>query len=145
MQKFASLIAMLAITCASLSSANTSRFLKMDGGTDARCIALAPDGNYSVTTREHMFVRVEESGRWSKTGSRIAFIPKKPGASPYNADEVSYKGHIFLALQVDAGPSIAVPIAEIKKSLNENPKELPLYVFFEISGSAYEQETKLTY
>jgi len=108
-------------------------------------IALAPDGSYTVTAREHVFVRVEESGRWSKTGSRIVFIPKKPGASPYNAEEVSYKGRIFLALEGDARPSIAVPIAEIKQRLDQNPKELPLYVFFEISGTVYEQETKQTY
>ena len=108
-------------------------------------IALAPDGNYVVTAREHMFVRVEESGRWSKTGSRIVFIPKKSGASPYNAEEVSYKGRIFLALEDDAGPSIAVPIAEIKQSLDQNPKELPRFVFFEISGTVYKHETKQTY
>jgi len=38
-----------------------------------------------------------------------------------------------------------VPIAEIKQSLDPNPKELPLYVFFETSGSVYEQETRQTY
>lgn len=114
---------MLAITCARLSSPNTPRYFKMDGGTDARYIALAPDGNYSVTTREHMYLRVEESCRWNETGSRIAFVPKKPGASPYSAEQVSYKGHAFLAREGEAGPSIAVPIAEIKKSLDQNPKE----------------------
>jgi hypothetical protein len=138
-------MAVLAFTCASLSSPNTARYFKMDGGTDASYIALAPDGSYSVATREHMSVGVEESGRWNKNGSRIAFIPKKPCASPYSAEEVSYKGHTFLALGGDAGPSIAVPIAEIKKSLDQNPNELPLYVFFEISGSVYERETKQTY
>lgn len=92
-----------------------------------------------------MFVRVEESGRWSKTGSRIVFSPKKSDASSYNAEEVSYKGRIFLALEGNAGPSIAVPIAEIKQSLDQNPKELPPYVFFEISGTVYKQETKQTY
>ena len=143
--KEGSWVAVLAITCARLSSPNTPRYFKLDGGTDARYIALAPDGNYSVATREHMFLRVEESGRWNKTSSRIAFVPKKPGASPYGADQVIYKGHTFLALGGDAGPSIAVPIAEIKKSLDQNPNELPLYVFFEISGSVYERETKQTY
>ena len=88
---------------------------------------------------------VEESGRWSRTGSRIAFSPKAKSASPYSAEEISYKGHVFLALKGDAAPSIAVPVAEIKKSLDENPKELPLYIFFEISGSVYEQESKQTY
>ena len=38
-----------------------------------------------------------------------------------------------------------MPIAEIKQSLDPNPKELPLYVFFETSGSVYEQETRQTY
>jgi hypothetical protein len=38
-----------------------------------------------------------------------------------------------------------VPVAEIKQSLDQNLKELPLYVFFEISGTVYKQETKQTY
>ena len=145
MQRLVGLIAVLAIACAGLPSATTTRYFKMDGGTDARYIALLPDGNYSVITSEHLFVRVEESGRWSRTGLRIAFIPKTKSASPYSAEEISYRGHVFLALKGDAAPSIAVPIAEIKRSLDENPKELPPYVFFEISGSVYEQESKQTY
>jgi|SRR5208282_3951337 len=145
MQKFASLMALLAFTCASLSSANTPRYFKEDSGVQATYIALAPDGSYSVTDREHMFVRVEETGRWSNTSSRIKFTPSKSGASPYIAEEVSYRGRIFLALEGEGGPSIAVPIAEIKQSLDKNPNELPMYVFFEISGKAYRQDTKQTY
>jgi hypothetical protein len=145
MLKFASLLAQLALICGSLSAANRPRYFKEDGGTGAMYIALAPDGSYAVTAREHMFVRVEQAGRWSRAGSQIVFIPKKSGAAPYKAEEVSYKGRIFLALEGDAGPSIAVPITEIKQSLDENPKELPLYVFFEISGTVYKQETKQTY
>ena len=84
MQKFASLIAVLAITCASLSSANTPRFFKMDGGTDARYIALAPDGNYSVTTREHMFVRVEHvaAARKRDAANRFSATPTMNSMSP---------------------------------------------------------------
>jgi hypothetical protein len=145
MLRFASLLAALSFICGSLSPANPSRYFKAECGTAAMYIALSPDGSYAVTDREHMFVRVEESGRWSKTGSRIVFIPKKSGASSYNAEEVSYKGHIFLALEGDAGPSIAVPIAEIKQSLDQDPEELPLYVFFEISRTIYKRETKQTY
>jgi hypothetical protein len=145
MSKFANLLTALALICGSLSAAGTPRYFKEDGGTGAMYIALAPDGSFAVTAREHMFVRVEESGRWRKIGSRIEFSPKKSGASSYTAEEVSYKGRIFLALDGDAGPSIAVPIAEIKQSLDKNPKELPMYVFFEISSTVYEQETKQTY
>ena len=145
MPKFANLLAALAFICCSLSGANTPRYFKADGGTDAIYIALAPEGRYAVTAREHMFVRVNESGRWSKKGSRIVFSPKKSGAAPYYAEEVSYEGRIFLALEGDAGPSIAVPIAEIKQSLDQSPKELPLFVFFEISSTLYEQEIRLTY
>lgn len=107
--------------------------------------ALAPDGNYVVTARERMFVLVEECGRWSRKGSRIVFIPKMLGASAYNAEEVSYKCRIFLAVEGDAGPGIPVPIAESNQSLDQNPKELSLYVVFEISGTVYEQETNQTY
>jgi hypothetical protein len=145
MRKFASLLAVVAFTCAGLSSANTPKYFKEDGGVQATYIALAPDGSYSVTEREHMFVRVEETGRWSKTGSRIAFTPKNSGVSAYSAEEVSYKGRTFLSLEGEGAPSIAVPVAEIKQSLDQNPTELPLYVFFEISGKAYGQETKQTY
>jgi hypothetical protein len=145
MLKFAKLFAVFAFVCASVSAANSPRYFKADGGTDAIYIALAADGSYSVTAREHMFVRVEETGRWNKTGSRIAFTPQKSGASPYNAEEVNYKGRVFLAQEGDAGPSIAVPISQIKQSLDQNSKELPMYVFFEISGAAYQQETKQTY
>jgi len=145
MLKSVRVLAVVLFICGSLSAANRTRYFKEDGGVQATYIALAPDGSYMVTAREHMFVRVEEAGRWSKTGTRIVFTPKKSGAAPYNAEEVSYKRRIFLALEGDAGPSIAVPIAEIKKSLDQNPKELPLYVFFEISGTVYEHETKQTY
>jgi hypothetical protein len=124
---------------------NATRYFKEDGGTGAMYIALASNGGYTVTAREHMFVRVEESGRWSKTGSRIAFVPTKSGASTYSAEEASYKGHVFLALEGSRGPSIEVPVTEIKHSLDENPDELPLYVFFEISRAVYEQETKQIY
>lgn len=124
---------------------NATRYFKEDGGTGAMYVALASNGDYTVTAREHMFVRIEESGRWSKTGSRIAFVPTKSGASTYDAEEASYKGHVFLALEGDNGPSIEVPIAEIKHSLDETPNELPLYVFFEVSRTVYEKETKQTY
>jgi hypothetical protein len=71
-----SLLAALAFICCSLWAKNTARYFKEDGGTGAMHIALAPDGTYVVTAREHMFVRVDESGRWSKTDSRIVFTPK---------------------------------------------------------------------
>jgi hypothetical protein len=134
-----------AVPTARLSVANIARYFREDGGTGAMYIALDSNGGYTVTAREHMFVRVEESGRWSETGSRIAFVPTKSGASTYSAEEASYKRHVFLALEGSSGPSIELPVAEIKQSLDQNPKELPLYVFFEISGNVYEQETKQTY
>jgi hypothetical protein len=63
MLKLANLLAALAFICSSLSAASARRYFKEDGGTGAVYIALAPDGSYTVTAREHMFVRVEESGR----------------------------------------------------------------------------------
>lgn len=141
----ARLLVALGFICGSLSAANTSRYFKEDHGTGAMYISLASEGSYTVTTREHMFVRVEESGRWNKEGSRLVFVPNKSGASPYKAQEVSYKRRIFLALEGDGGPSIAVPITDTKQSLDQNPKDLPLYVFFEISGVVFERETKQTY
>ena len=149
MPKFANLLAVLALISGSLSAEDKPRYFKEDSLTGAMYIALAQDGSYSVTAREHMFVAVVESGRWSKTDSRIKFIPKKSRVgstlTSYDAQEVSYKGTVFLALESDAGPSIVVSIAEIKQRLDQNPKELPPYVFFEISGAVYQQEIKQTY
>jgi len=145
MQKLGSLLAAVAVICGGLSAASKPRYFKEDGGVQATYIAIAPDGSYAVTAREHMFLRVEESGRWSRRGSRIMFIPKKSATPPYNAEEVSYKRRVFLVLQSDGGPSIRVPVAEIERSLDQNPKELPLYVFFEISSAVYKQENKRAY
>lgn len=108
-------------------------------------IALHPDARYVVTAREHMFVAVEQSGRWSKSGPRITFTPDKSGMPLYSATQVTHRGYTFLALEGDSGPSIAVPIEETKHDLDENPKVVPPYVFFEISATVYARETKLTY
>jgi hypothetical protein len=122
MRKFANLLAALGFICGSLSAANTPRYFKEDGGTGAMYIALAPDGSYTVTAREHMLVRVEETGRWSNAGSRIAFIPKKSGASPYNAEEVSYKRHIFLALEGDTGQALQCLSRKSNRAWTRTPK-----------------------
>jgi hypothetical protein len=107
-------------------------------------IALAPEGSYTVTTCEHMGIWVE-SGRWSKSGARFTFTPDKSGKARFNATEVTYRKHTFLALEGDSGPSIAVPIEETKRNLDQNHKTVPPYVFFEVSPSVYQRETKQTY
>lgn len=148
MGRFVSFIVVFALVCLSSSSAGatTTRYFKADHLTGATYIALAKDGTYAVTAREHMFVRVEESGRWKMSGSRISFMPKWGVArKSYSAELVSYKGQNFLSLEGDEGPSIPVPMAEVKRQLDEAPKVLPLYVFFEVSSTLYQRETKQTY
>lgn len=122
---------------------NANRYFKEDGGVQATYIRLDSNGTYRVTAREHMFVRVEESGHWKKDGTRIAFTPIDAAKPSYEVEEVSYKNRIFLALKNDDGPSIPVPVEEIKKSLDQ--QDLPLYVFFEITAGVYGRETKETY
>lgn len=108
-------------------------------------IALASIGSYTVTAREHMGVWLEESGRWSKSGTRITFSPKKSGASSSTAEEITYKGRTFLSLKDDLGPSIAVPIEEIERDLDKETKALPPYVFFAVSHAVYQRDIKLPY
>ena len=145
MSKFAWLFAAVVICCVSLSAGNTSRYFKEDHLTGAAYIAFAADGSYTLTGREHMGVSVDESGGWSKSGTRITFTPKKPGRSPYTAEEVTYKRHTFLSLEDDSGPSIAVPVKEIERDLDAKPKVLPPYVFFEVSATVFQQGTKQPY
>jgi hypothetical protein len=145
MSRFAWLFAAAAILSVSLSAGNASRYFKEDHLTGADYVVLAPDGSYTLTGREHMGVSVEESGGWRKSGTRITFTPKKPGKSPYAAEEVTYKSRTFLSLEGDSGPSIAVPVKEIERDLDKKPKSLPLYVFFEISATVYQQETEQPY
>ena len=53
--------------------------------------------------------------------------------------------HTFLSLEDDSGPSIAVPVKEIERDLDAKPKVLPPYVFFEVSATVFQQETKQPY
>jgi hypothetical protein len=145
MFKFATVLAVVAFISASLLAANTTRYFKEDHHTGADYIALASDGTYTVTAREHMGCLVEETGLWSKSGTSIMFSPKKAGVPSYQLEEVTYKRHTFLSQQGDSGPTIAVPIKEIEQDLDKNPKALPSYVFFEISATVYQRETKQTY
>ncbi len=145
MHKCASPFVAVVALCMSLSATITTKYFKEDHLTGAMYIALASDGSYTVTAREHMGVWVEESGRWSESGRRITFSPKKSGASSYVAEEVTYKNRTFLSLTGDTGPSIAVPLEEIERDLDQDTKTLPPYVFFAISASDYHRETKLSY
>lgn len=135
----------VAFLCGGLFAAQPASYFEEDGGTGAMYSALTSDGNYKVTAREHMGVWVEESGRWAKSDARIAFTPDKAGKSPSRALEVVHRGHAFLSWEDDLGPSIVVPTEETERNLDQNPKALPPYVFFEISPTVYQRETARTY
>ena len=145
MFKRARLIVAVAAFCTGLSATNTTKYFKEDHFTGAMYIALASDGAYTVTAREHMGVWVEEFGRWSKSGTRITFSPKKSGASSYTAEEVTYKSRTFLSLKGDSGPSIAVPVEEVERDLDKDTTTLPPYVFFAVSTAVYQRDIKLAY
>jgi hypothetical protein len=58
---------------------------------------------------------------------------------------MKYRSHRFLSFEDDRGTSIAVPVKETERDLDQHPKTLPPYVFFEISPAAYQRETTLNY
>jgi hypothetical protein len=121
------------------------KYFKADDLTGADYFALASDGTYTLTNREHMGVRVIESGRWSRSGSRIMFTPEKSGQPPYHGLETVYQGHTFLVWEDEGNPTAIVSIEDIKRSLEENPESLPTYVFFQIKPKIYKQEIKQAY
>jgi hypothetical protein len=128
-----------------LSAREDTKYFKADNLTGADYFALASDGSYTLTDREHVGIWVTESGRWSKSGIRIVFTPDKSGQSPYRGLETVYRGHTFLVWEDDGNPTVVVSIEDIKRSLEDSPKSLPTYVFFQIKPKIYEQEIKQTY
>jgi hypothetical protein len=121
------------------------QYFKEDHVTGADYLWLAADHTYRRTGREHMGIWVLESGRWEPSDSGIRFVPKGGKHGPYTATEGSHRGHTFLALSGDAAPGLVIPIEEIKRRIDEDPKTLPWYVFFKIDRTVYERETKETY
>jgi hypothetical protein len=88
---------------------------------------------------------VLESGGWEHSGDRIRFVPKDKKKESYTAGEVSHNRRTLLAFRGDGAPTLAIPIEQIKRRIDANPKELPSYVFFEIDRATYERKTKETY
>jgi hypothetical protein len=118
------------------------RYFKEDGLTEAMYISLVSNESYTVTTPEHTGVWVEQSGSWSKLGSRITFSPKKPGSSPHIAEEVTYKKPTFLSLKDDSGPSTPIPVEEIERDIDKERKALPPYVFFEVGATVFNRRRR---
>src|SRR6266403_3049110 len=147
MMRLARRLAAVTLCCArtALGGPTDATYFKEDHGTGAMYIALKGDATDEVVGREHMGVSVEETGTWSKTGPRITFSPNKKGATSYTAEQVEYKGRTFLTMTEDGGPSIVVPTKDAELELDRDPKRAPMYVFFAIPKSLYEQETKQTY
>ena len=139
------LLVVVMVFCGSSSAEETARYFKEDHYTGAEYMVLASNGSYTLTAREHMFVGVEQAGHWSKSGEHFTFTPSKSGKPSFKATQVRYGGRIFLALDEESGPSIAVPIDKTKKDLDHSPKVNPPYVFFEISATEYCRETNDTY
>ena len=85
-----------------------------------------------------------ETGLWEGSGDDIPFVPKEKKKA-YTATEASYRRHTFLAFRDDNAPGLVIPVEEIRQRIDEDPKALPPYVFFEIKRAEYERETKETY
>lgn len=133
------------LTFTSPGQQRQDRYFKEDHLTGADYIRLAADDTYVLTGREHMGIWLLETGRWERAGDEIQFVPKKKKKKSYTATEGSYRRHTFLAFSDDDAPGLVILIEAIKQRIDEDPKALPPYVFFEIDRAAYERETKETY
>ena len=72
-------------------------------------------------------------------------MPKDGKRESYTGTEASHRGRTFLAFSTEAAPGLAIPVEEIKRRIDADPKTVPPDVFFEIDRTAYERETKATY
>src|SRR5450432_1113088 len=123
----------------------TARYFRAECGTSAGYIKLGSDGKYVVIWREHMGVILTEKGQWNQNGSAIAFSPTGQGRGPYQGTVNTDEGRSFLSWASDNAPGIAIPVASTKHDLDQDPKAVPLYVFFETTEQMYRTETKRTY
>ncbi len=121
------------------------RYFKEDHLTGADYLSLAADHTYRRIGREHMGVWILESGRWERSSDEIRFVPQDKTKKSYVATEVTHRGRLFLAFSDEAAPGLVIPVEEIKRRIDANPKTLPSYVFFEIESATYDRETKETY
>jgi hypothetical protein len=127
-------------------AAQKVRYFKAEHGVGATYVKLASDGHYNVIDREHMGVFLTDEGRWRQTGDVISFSPTNPKNPKYQATEVRYKSHTFLAItSADAAAGIVIAAEDTKKDLDADPKHLPDHVLFKIAAQTYNTETKRTY
>jgi hypothetical protein len=138
-------VILLLVFCCCVAAKDRTQYFKMDGGTGSAYIAIAADGTYKITVREHVGVWVEEIGRWNLSGAVITFTPTKPAKAPYSGTEVKFRGRTFLSWTSEAAPGIVIPIEDTKQELAKNSTDQLPYVFFETSVKIYQQETKLPY
>jgi len=130
---------------ADMPDAGKTRYFKEDHLTGADYLALIPDGNYQLVNREHTGVWFVESGAWRRSGTRVELTPRQRDKSPYSGVEVVHRGRPFLAWETEEAPGIVVSADETKRQLDGNPRVLPPYVFFEISKTIHDRETRETY
>ena len=138
-------IILLLANSAQVRAQERTRYFKEDHLTGADYLMLSAKGTYRVIYREHMGVWQGESGHWEKTGSQITFIPDKDEKKKYAAEEVNYHKRTFLSFSEEGGPTIPIPIDETKKNLDDEPKYLPPYVFFETTRALFLSETGQSY
>jgi hypothetical protein len=123
----------------------TTRYFKEDHLTGADYLAFIPDGNYQRVNREHTGVWFVEAGASHRSRTRVELTPRQRDRKPYSGVEVVHRGRTFLAWETEEAPGIVVSADETKRQLDENPRVLPPYVFFEISKAVHDRETRETY
>jgi hypothetical protein len=139
------LVILVFVTSVQLHAQQHTRYFKEDHGTGAEYLTLSPNGTYRVTNREHMGVWQGDSGHWKKTGTQITFTQDKGDKKTYTAQEVNYRNKTFLSFSEEGAPTIPIPIDETKKQLDDEPKYLPPYVFFETNRALFLRETGQSY
>jgi len=141
-----SIIPIIILATCTLCAAKQVRYFKAEHGVGATYLMLAPDGHYKVIDREHMGIFLTDEGHWQQSGDVVSFGPTNPRNPPYQAREVRYKGHAFLAItSSDAAAGIVIDAEDTKRDLDTEPKNLPDHVLFKITARTYSTETKQTY
>jgi hypothetical protein len=135
------------------ATAQRDRYFKEDHLTGADYLWLRADGNYTITSREHVGLFEGERGQWTQRDASLTLTPShrlaegafKPGGKAYGATEVAHGTRRFLAFTAHHAASLPIPVAETLEALKRSPDSVPLYVFFEIDQRTFDEETRRTY
>lgn len=73
-------------------------------------------------------------------------MPKDSKIPQYQVTENKHKRKTYLAIiTADAAAGIVIPVEQINKSLDTDPRNLPDHVFFSTTAKTYDTETRQAY